>query len=266
MHKRYMNNINKTLYIPLYGKAYVSRKGLFLDDKLAEEIWEKEGFALKGRSKSKWLAYYMGIRSAVFDSWLGQQIVDMEDAVVIHIGCGMDSRIERVGTMNHSWYDVDFAQVIDERKRYYRETECYKMIAGDARDSDWLASIPKNKRAIVVMEGVSMYLTLAELNALMTNLCAHFEQIALLLDCYTVFAAKMSKYKNPINDVGVTEVYGIDSPELLENGELAFVAEHNMTPENLIDELSGMEKHIFRKLYAGSFSKKLYKLFEYKKV
>ena len=64
-----MNNVNKTLYIPLYGKAYVSRKGLFLDDKLAEEIWEKEGFALKGKSRSKWLAYYMGIRSAVFDRW-----------------------------------------------------------------------------------------------------------------------------------------------------------------------------------------------------
>ena len=120
------------------------------------------------------------------------------------------------------------------------------MIAGDARDSDWLASIPKSKRAIVVMEGVSMYLTLTELKALTENLCAHFEQIALLLDCYTIFAAKMSKYKNPINDVGVTEVYGIDDPKLLENGELAFVSEHNMTPENLIDELSGMEKHIFR--------------------
>ena len=25
-----MNNVNKTLYIPLYGKAYVSKKGLFV--------------------------------------------------------------------------------------------------------------------------------------------------------------------------------------------------------------------------------------------
>ena len=33
-----MNNVNKTLYIPLYGKAYVSRKGIILNDKKAEEI------------------------------------------------------------------------------------------------------------------------------------------------------------------------------------------------------------------------------------
>ena len=46
---KYMNNVNKTLYIPLYGKSYVSKKGIILDDKKAEEIWEKEGFPLKGR-------------------------------------------------------------------------------------------------------------------------------------------------------------------------------------------------------------------------
>lgn len=49
-----MNNVNKTLYIPLYGKAYVSRKGMILNDKKAEEIWDAEGFSLKGKSSSKW--------------------------------------------------------------------------------------------------------------------------------------------------------------------------------------------------------------------
>ena len=261
-----MNGVNKTLYIPLYGKAYVSKKGLFLNDKKAEEIWEAEGFSLKGKSKSKWLAYYMGIRSAVFDNWVRRQINDSEGAAVIHIGCGMDSRALRVGIKNHKWYDVDFAEVIEERKRYYQESDDYKMIAGDVRDSDWLTSIPENERAIVVMEGVSMYLTSAELQELTAGLCAHFEKVGLLVDCYSVFAAKMSKYKNPINDVGVTQVYGIDDPVLLQHGELAFVKEHTMTPREYIDELSGMEKVIFEKLYAGCFSKKLYRLFEYKKV
>ena len=41
-----MNDVNKTLYIPLYGKAFVSKRGLFLKDTIAETIWEKEGFAL----------------------------------------------------------------------------------------------------------------------------------------------------------------------------------------------------------------------------
>ena len=47
-----MNAINKTMYIPLYSKAYVSSRGLFLSDKKAEEIWEKEKFPLKNKAKS----------------------------------------------------------------------------------------------------------------------------------------------------------------------------------------------------------------------
>lgn len=262
----YMNGVNKTLYIPLYGKAYVSEKGLFLDDKKAEEIWKAEGFALKGKSKSKWLAYYMGIRSAVFDDWLRQQMADAEEAAVIHIGCGMDSRVLRVGTQHQKWYDVDFPQVIEERKRYYAETADYQMLAGDVRDADWLSNVPKKKRAIVVMEGVSMYLSFEEVNDFTAKLCNHFEQVTLLMDCYSVFAAKMSKYKNPINDVGVTKVYGIDNPERLQYGDFVHVKEHTMIPQRYIDELKGFEKFIFGKLYAGGFAKKLYRLFEYKKV
>ena len=33
-----MNSINKTMYIPLFGKSYVSKKGIILQDKMAEEI------------------------------------------------------------------------------------------------------------------------------------------------------------------------------------------------------------------------------------
>lgn len=260
-----MNNINKTLYIPLYGKAYVSQKGILLSDKKAEEIWAAEGFKLGGKSKSKWLAYYMGIRSAVFDEWLSGQMDLFTDAVVLHIGCGMDARVLRVGTKGHKWYDVDFLDVIAERGRYYTETDDYKMLAGDAKESDWLSHIPQNGHAVVVLEGVSMYLSNNEVQALINNLCAHFEEVSLLVDCYTTLAAKMSKYKNPINEVGVTQVYGIDAPTEWQTDLFAFVGEHKMTPQKYIDQLSGMEKKIFQKLYAGGFSKKLYRLYEYQK-
>ena len=259
-----MNSVNKTLYIPLYGKAYVSRKGIILDDKWAEKIWDAEGFSLKGKSKSKWLAYYMGIRSAVFDSWVKDKMAEMPDAAVIHIGCGMDSRAMRVGTCGHVWYDVDFPEVISERKKYFTENAEYKMLAGDARDVSWLDNIPESKSAIVVMEGISMYLSPEETKGVLENLGAHFKNVSLLMDCYSTFAARMSKYKNPINDVGVTKVYGIDDPNVL-SGSLDFAGEREMTPAEYINQLNGSEKRIFEKLYAGNFAKKLYKMYEYNK-
>ena len=251
-----MNQVNKTLYIPLYGKAYVSKKGLILRDSKAEEIWAAEGFLLKGKSKSKWLAYYMGMRAAVFDRWAKEQMEADPIAMVLHIGCGMDSRCQRIQGRN--WFDVDFPAVIQERKRYYQETEDYRMISADITDPQWLEQFPKGK-AIVIMEGVSMYLPHEALKQALDRMAAHFESVHLLMDCYTTFAAKASRYRNPINDVGVTEVYGMDDPTTLDG----FIREHDMTPQDLIDELQGMERKIFQTLYAGGVAKKMYRLYEY---
>lgn len=258
-----MDSVNKTLYIPLYGKTFVSKKGVILQDRKAEEIWEKEGFPLKGKSKSKWLAYYLGIRGAVFDSWLKNKMSEYNDSVVIHIGCGLDSRVLRVGSGMHKWYDVDFPEVIDERRKYFCENGNYRMLPYDIRKNDWLDDIGETKEALVVMEGISMYLENGELKRILSQINSHFEKTIILIDCYTPFAAKMSRYKNPINDVGVSQVYGIKSPDIFETEDLRFIEEHNMTPESYIEELTGLEKAVFKKLYAGSFSKKLYKLYEY---
>ena len=258
-----MDNVNKTLYIPLYGKSCVSRRGLFLEDKMAEQIWAGEGFALKGKSASKWLAYYMGIRAAVFDDWTRKQMMLNPEAVVLHLGCGLDSRCLRVGDGGQRWFDVDFPEVIAERTRYFSESENYQMIPGDLRENDWLGRIPAQQDAIVVMEGVSMYLTPEALQGLLVRLSGHFRRVVLLMDCYTTLAANMSKYKNPINDVGVTQVYGLDDPRSIGAGELAFRKELELTPRRYIQELKGAERIIFSKLYAGGFSRKLYRLYAF---
>jgi O-methyltransferase involved in polyketide biosynthesis len=258
-----MNNVNKTLYIPLFGKAYISQKGIILRDPKAEEIWEKEGFPLKGKSKSKWLAYYMGMRAAVFDRWLGEKMAEDPQTVVLHMGCGMDSRILRVGHREHLWYDVDFPQVISQRRHYYTESEYYRMLGANVADTDWCRDLPRGN-VVVVMEGISMYLSPDQLLGALSALCAHFDRVHLMMDCYTPLAAKASRVKNPINDVGVTQVYGMDDPKAAEQAGLRFLGEHEMTPQDLIDELKGSEKRIFRSLYAGRAARRLYRLYEYR--
>ena len=260
-----MKEVNKTMYIPLYGKSYVSKKGIILFDKKAEEIWKKEQFNLKSRSKSKWLAYYMSIRAKVFDEWVKEQIYSNNDTLILHIGCGMDSRIERIGNNNINWFDVDFLDVIEERKKYYNETNLYKMISADVRDKEWLNNVPTTNSAIVILEGVSMYLTNEEIKGLFAVLDQHFSNISILMDVYSCFAAKMSKFRNPVKDVGISKVYGIDDPSLLDSNNLKFVKMHNMIPKKYVNELNGFEKFIFSRLYAGNISKKLYKLCEFKK-
>lgn len=259
-----MDGVNKTLYIPLYGKALVSRKGILLHDPKAEEIWEKEGFSLKGKSASKWLAYYMAMRSWVFDEWTRQKMEANPDSTVLHLGCGLDSRYERIKMEAQHWFDVDYPEVIRERSQYYAETPHYHMVAADVTEEGWIHRIPGGGNAIVAMEGISMYLRPQELQRLLKVLGNHFSSVCLLMDCYSGFAARASKYKNPVNDVGVTEVYGMDDPQLLaEKTGFTYLREHDMTPLQLISRLDAGERIVFANLYGGKLARSLYRLYEF---
>lgn len=259
-----MNSVNKTLYIPLYGKAYVSRRRLLLEDTKAEEIWAAEGFPLKGKAKSKWLAYNMAMRSVVFDRWLEEKMAELPGGLVLHVGCGMDSRILRVGDQGHPWYDVDFPEVIEERKRYFAETERYHMIPSDIRDAAWLSQVPVGSDAIIVMEGISMYLQPEELKMVLKQWKTHFGEVRILMDTYTVFAAKATRYKNPINEVGVTQVYGFDDPKDPEESGVTYIREWDLTPQHLIAQLPKLEQGFFKTIFAGKFARKIYRLYEYR--
>ncbi len=259
-----MDSVNKTLYIPLYGKAYVSRRNLILRDPTAEAIWKKEGFPLKGKAKSKWLAYNMGMRSKVFDRWVQEKSEACPDAVILHLGCGMDSRCIRLDC-GKQWFDVDFPEVIAERERYFSEDDRYHMLGTDIRAKDWLSAVPGSS-AIVVMEGVSMYLSGAERRELMETLSRRFSRLHILMDSYTVFAARATKYKNPINEVGVTQVHGFDDPQEPVTGTgITYIREHDLCPGDLIAQLPKHEQGFYRTMFAGSFAKKIYRLYEYAK-
>ena len=106
-----------------------------------------------------------------------------------------------------------------------------------------------------------MYLSPEKLKDLLAILSDRFPQLWLLADCYTPLAAKLSACRNPIRTVGHAKVYGIESPDQLAGNGLSFLQEHAITPPHLIQQLPAADQRIFRRLYAGRMSKKLYRLY-----
>ena len=258
-----MNEVNQTLFIPLYGKAKVSKQGIILRDPAAERIWAAEGFPIRGKSRSKWLCYNMAMRARVFDDWTETLLKIHPEAVALHIGCGLDSRFERVSTPYKNWFDCDLPDVIALRKKHFAETENYHMLALDASDPETLNALPEAPTAIVVLEGLSMYLKNDRLLAFLNALQSKYPTLHVLMDIYTEFGAKASKYKNPINDVGVTQVYGVkDMKDFLKESKIRIKAEHSFTPERLIKGLKPMDSFFFRLLFTGSAYRKIYRLYE----
>ena len=259
-----MNEVNRTLFIPLYGKASVSRQNIILKDPDAEKIWAAESFPVQGRSASKWLAYNMAMRARVFDDWTDRMLEEFPDALVLHVGCGLDSRCRRVTHPYRLWLDCDLPDVIAARRKYFTETDRYRMQELDACDVQQARALPDSVAAVVVMEGVSMYLPEEKLRGFFAALQEKYKTLRILMDVYTGFGAKASKYKNPVNDVGVTQLYGIDDPgDVTEGMNIRFVQEHSFTPESLVNELKPVERAVFRLLFTGRAYGKIYRLLEF---
>lgn len=261
-----MNNVNKTLYIPLYGKSTVSKKGIILKDEMAEKIWDAEAFPIQGKSRSKWLCYNMAMRARVFDDWTKAMLRQEKDALVLHIGCGLDSRCVRIDEPYTNWIDGDFPNVIEARKKYYAESENYHMISFNACEPEQVRLLPDSGSAIVILEGISMYLKNEELNAFLKALSEKYPSLHILMDVYTVWGAKASKYKNPINDVGVTTVWGMDDPgKVLSGTGIVCKEEHVLTPDSLIGELKKSEQRFFKTVFSKRLYRKIYRLYELEK-
>jgi len=260
-----LNNESKTLFIPLYGKAMMSRKKWFINDQKAEEIINSIDYNFNNLKQSKWLSMYMAVRAKIIDELCNKHIQNNKNIVVIHIGCGLDSRVLRVKQNYKMWYDIDFDNVIELRKNFFKENDKYKMIGKSITDLSWLDEIQeKEDKVLIILEGLTMYLEDEELRQILDNVNYAFNDVSLIFDAYSKRAVKVSKYKNPVNQMNAKIKWGIDIPEefMKLNNNLNFVNSYLIQCEE--EKLKGVTKFIFNKIYCGKISQKYYKIYEFK--
>lgn len=259
-----MTNESKTLFIPLYGKALMSREGFF-PDKRAEEIVESCGYDFSDVDSSKKLAIYMAMRGMHYDELTDRFIQRFTDCIVIHLGCGLDSRCERVEHKPTMWYDLDLPDVIEMRKQYFSENDGYKMISSSVSDLAWLDKIEeKCERVLVIAEGLSMYLSLDDMADITNALSAKFEKCSFVFDAYSNAAAKLSKFKNPINAVKAKIDFSMSDPAILEERveNAKCVINKPIIMKRYIDRLKGIYKARFT--FMGGFVGSFYRIYGYR--
>ncbi len=256
-----MTNESKTLFIPLYGKAIMSKEG-FLKDPVAEKIVEAEKESFDNVDHSRKLAIYMTMRAKQYDEIVRNFIRHKSRSVIIQLGCGLDSRAIRVSHENIKWYDLDFPDVIELRKKYYTENELYTMLPSSVTDFSWLDSIDYgNENVLVIAEGLSMYLSETDMKNLIENFRSRFRKTTFVFDAYSPFAAKMSRYKNPINNVDAKIDFAMDKPEILETDNVKCTLNSDIIQKKYINKLKCIDK--IRFTFMGGAGKNMYRIFGY---
>lgn len=222
----------ETLLATLYARALESRSpNPILRDAMAEDAVRRIDYDF---DHLKVDTLSIAMRASQFDLWTNEYLADHPDAVVLHLGCGLDSRVFRINPPKGiSWFDVDFPEVIELRKRLYPERDGYKMIGSSLADLQWLDKLPKNRPAWIIAEGVTMYLSEDIMNPLLSRLTSHFPSGAIAFDAISPAAIRMAGANRSIRATGATfGGFSVDDPDDLKKvaPRLEFVRE-SRTPE-----------------------------------
>lgn len=262
-----LKNVSETLYIPLYGKAEAAKYGDFIRDTKAEEIVRLVSYDFSKNNRSRFLSIYMAIRAAILDDYAVKFIEKNPDGVVFHLGCGLDSRAERIPLRPYLWVDIDLPDVIEVRRRYFSEREGYKMLAASATDESWLSFGDTRERPVLVIaEGLTMYFTDEENKALFSRFASHFTETEYVFDAYSISAVGWSKRKNPVNKMGAKILWGLDDPGEIERAvpEAVHVQTQYFTGRKWYSRLSGFTRLLFRALYGSAWANSLYRVYCFK--
>src|SRR5262245_6468434 len=200
-----LTGVSQTLLITAHAKAMESRMpGSLLKDRFADDALGRLDYDVGKVDLGPDGAVSMAMRAKILDDWTRSFIDRHEDAVVLNLGCGLDSRVFRVDPPEGvTWYDVDLPDVVALRQRIYPERNGgYRLIATSVTDLGWLEDADARRPAMVVAEGLMPYLPSAEAPKLVERLVDHFTTGELAFDGYSSLGLKVLRMTPQVRATG----------------------------------------------------------------
>lgn len=130
------------------------------------------------------------LRNREFDHYARDFLARYQEVVIIHIGCGLDARFERVDNGQVEWYDLDLPEVIVLRQKLIGgEVARYHFLGCSVLDSAWLdaVSVHRQRPILFLAEGVLMFFEEAQVKSLVLMLKEHFPGAELVFDAFSPF-------------------------------------------------------------------------------
>ncbi|NCB06276.1 MAG: class I SAM-dependent methyltransferase [Clostridia bacterium] len=171
-----LSKVSQTLYIPLMGRIYASRRhpavlydaaALAMEPKLPPEVRR-----LSGQTEYTLLA--SAVRSRNVDETVRRFLCAHPDGVIVNVGCGLDTAYQRNDNGVALWFDLDMPDVISLRRQYFplgaRERELpYSMF-----DGQWVRDVQAEgeRPLLAIASGLFYYFPEKQVIEWMTMLSA----------------------------------------------------------------------------------------------
>ncbi|MGD0840503.1 MAG: class I SAM-dependent methyltransferase [Candidatus Acidiferrales bacterium] len=178
-----LGTVPETLLVPLYARAVESRrKHPILDDSRAVEMVESIDWDFQ-RFNQRLRVIGCTLRTAMFDELVKDFLRTHPEGTVVEIGCGLNTRFERLDNGRLRWFDLDLPEVIELRRKFFTDSERRTTLAASVLDSDWMASVrPSPAPYFFVAETVLVYLQEQEVKTALAQIAQNFPSLNIAFD------------------------------------------------------------------------------------
>jgi O-methyltransferase involved in polyketide biosynthesis len=189
-----LSGVAETLLIPLYNRAMeAQRPDAIMKDEKAVALVSQLNYDFDQVRKIRTHAANKVARIMLtreIDRYARDFLSLHPQAVVVHIGCGLDSRFERVDNGLVEWYDLDLPDVITLRRKFISaDGGRYHLLGCSVLEDAWLESVKvySQRPFLFLAENVFVYFKESQVKSLLLRLRDHFPAAELVFDGWTPF-------------------------------------------------------------------------------
>ena len=211
-----LSGVPETMLVTLYLRAMeTQRPDALIKDEKAVELVTRLGYDFERVRRipmNDANRLMIILRNREIDRHAQDFLARHSDAVVVHIGCGLDARFERVDNGRVEWYDLDFPHVIElHRKLIGDERERYHLLGCSVLDNAWLDTVSAHRPRsfLFLAEGVFMYLREAQVKSVVLTLRDHFPGAELVFDALSPLHVWVTNLQISISKLSARLHWGI---------------------------------------------------------
>ena len=233
-----LGGVAETLLIPLYARAVEAAKEKpRVNDQKAVEIMNQIDYDFEKFKSSYMSKEGIVARTIILDREVKKFIDENPNGIVICVGCGLDTRFCRLDNGTIHWYDLDFPEVIELRRKFFTENERWKMIPKSCFDESWVNDVVRSpdQKVLILMEGLLMYFIEEDVMKLFGLIKRSFPHCRLLVELMCQFCVNHGEHHDAVTKTSATFHWGCDYAKDLEkkieglhcDGDISFSDEMN---------------------------------------
>lgn len=175
--------IQETLLIPLYGRAKETwRKNGLLQDPKAVSIVERLDYDFARWDKTGSLIGAC-LRTLMMDEFVSEFLARHPSGTVVEIGCGLNTRFERIDNGKAIWFELDLPDSMALRQLYFEPAPRRHMLSASAVETGWMDEVKSTEGPwCFVSEAVLIYLDEPQVESVVRNLATRFPDAWLIMD------------------------------------------------------------------------------------